>query len=196
MIKALLVVAHPDDEVIFFWWALQNPDLQLSILCCSSDENNPDRKKWAHRKNGLIALCEDLKVPVKILPWGSGFYKLDGRTGKAAEFEKSVIDEVDKSEWEIVISHNPWGEYGHLDHIRVHNILAQRFPGQLVMCDAMMETEWTLPDERRKRSCAATEDVGNIITHYSKCAEFYKGIRAWTWNKPPIESCGIAWIRK
>lgn len=185
---ALIVVAHPDDEVIFFWWALQHPGLRCSILCCSSDANNPARKKWARRKDGLFALGSNLNIPVTCLDYNSEFYKTDGRSGEAALFADHVMSRIRATPHDVIITHNAWGEYGHLDHIRINQIVGCM--GQSVQhCDTFLPSEWmpsgtSEPQQEGLRKCFI-----NDMPHYERCKKNYTDIRCWTWDRGPITTC-------
>ena len=38
--KVVMVLAHPDDEIIFGWPIFQDDDYEKEIIMCSSDFNN------------------------------------------------------------------------------------------------------------------------------------------------------------
>ena len=61
-----IIMAHPDDEVIFGWMVLKEID---KILICSSDFNNPDRAWCKNRKLALQEVCKELKVECECLDY-------------------------------------------------------------------------------------------------------------------------------
>jgi LmbE family N-acetylglucosaminyl deacetylase len=192
--KVLIVVAHPDDEVIFFWWALQNPAWRCSLLCCSSDVNNPKRQKWAHRKNVLAGLCGKLGIEHRCLDYDSEFYKLDGRSGQVADFGRHVIDEVRKFDFDFICTHNRWGEYGKLDHCLIHYIVSCEFENVLVS-NIFVPTEWS-PHHGiiGAASHGFVERFSNNTDLYHDWEMHYRTGRAWTWNKDMVNECLVKQI--
>ena len=73
--KVLMILAHPDDEVILGWPVLQDPSFDKEILVCSSDRNNPARQQYAHRREALAAMCESFVFPYTCLDYDSDFFR-------------------------------------------------------------------------------------------------------------------------
>ena len=196
--RALLLIAHPDDEVIFFWWALQNPAWKLSILCVTSDRYNEQRKKWAKRSEGLFALCSERQINIACMHEDSGFARRTGRNGFLAGIEKGIMsnyfsleEESENGEFDYVITHNLWGEYGHTDHIWIHNFARRAFK-KVMTSDIFVKNEWTsfLPAasllKNAKGGCGQFE---NNTDEYEELKFHYDKIRCWTWNQEPIKTC-------
>ena len=62
--KVVMVLAHPDDEIIFGWPIFQDDDYEKEIIMCSTDFNNPVRQEYAHRKLLLQEVCDKYEIPL------------------------------------------------------------------------------------------------------------------------------------
>jgi len=116
-----IVMAHPDDEVIFGWPVLKQAS---SILICSNDKNNVDRAWCRYRYKALEEVGELIGIPVKSLDYPSDFYKLNARDGSLRRFMDDVQSNIDKRA-DSIFTHNWMGEYGHMDHLLIYQIITQ-----------------------------------------------------------------------
>ena len=194
--KILMVLAHPDDEVIFGWPILQRKGIEKEVLICSSDEHNPNRAWCAKRKHTLFNLCKSLGIPCRCLRYNSAFYKADARKGELKQIRQTISEEIRKTEFDFVFTHNPLGEYGMLDHILVHNIVMSTVNKGILISDILLENIWTPTktiSESYKRVYYTRKFSSNALdmTFYNKCKEFYTKDRVWTWNKPPVVACSV-----
>jgi hypothetical protein len=109
---ALVIVAHPDDEIIWCGGLmLQNPDWDWSVLSLSR-KNDPDRCPKFHRVCDILgakAFISDLddSSPLKPINW-------------RREIARRVIECLDRHDWDLLITHGSNGEYGHQRHQEVH----------------------------------------------------------------------------
>jgi len=188
--KTLMVVAHPDNEIICGWPVLQDPEHEVSILCCSSDRYNEARKKWARRAEGLAALCSHFGIKSICLDNPSGFYKTNSRDGSLSNVIQGIVRAVMQFDFDQIYKHNFWGEYGHLDHQLVHNVIACNFHN-VITSDMFIESNWTPYKNIRGRFASDANPVENDLEHYAKCKSFYDDIHCWTWNKEAVRSCSV-----
>jgi LmbE family N-acetylglucosaminyl deacetylase len=176
-----LLIAHPDDEVIFFWWALKEID---KIVCCSSDLNNPERVWCKNRKKALFAVGEALNVPVKCFDYNSEFHRLQPRIKELINLQSNIKQEVEGT----IYTHNFWGEYGHLDHILVNQI-ALSLCNRMVVSDIVDDGQWfnvrKLNQGRLFRQAEIDMDL------YNQLKEIYDKHGCWTWSREPIKECFI-----
>lgn len=117
--RALLVVAHPDDETIFAGGLiLRSRETRWTVVCCTDDGN---RK----RQEEFLCACE-------FLAQHSGNFVepvfLDLILQQNGHIEHLELVEVLKSyarRYDIVFTHNSQGEYGNEDHKLVHRCVIE-----------------------------------------------------------------------
>jgi LmbE family N-acetylglucosaminyl deacetylase len=132
--KSVLVVAHPDDEVLWFSSILD--DVTSIVIVFMDTEQRPDRD--AARKASLaeheyrdkIVLLDLAQVkshnastwpqPVETA-YGLHLGRLpaldDAYAEQAARVTAALAPHIDGAL--NVFTHNPWGEYGHEDHVQL-----------------------------------------------------------------------------
>jgi hypothetical protein len=184
--KLDIIVAHPDDEIIFFWFALKHAK---RIICCTNDLNiNFPKSKfweksWIHRQTAFEEIGKLLGIEVINLGYNSGFVSLPKE--EITKLSNKIYDLI-KDE-ETVITHNAWGEYGHPDHILVHNIIKESGK-TLLVSDIMLEgkglikfTPYPKPEIKDFLEVTNTD-----LNFYEKCKEIYTKYNVWTWYQKPI----------
>lgn len=133
--RATLVVAHPDDEVLFFSSILSR--VERVIVCLPEDEQRTEQTRARRRvaaaypRGGvdLLALETPGATPFQVLDTETEF-GVEIRDARArARYERaSLLVRAELSERlsgsRVVFTHNPWGEYGHADHVLVHRAVS------------------------------------------------------------------------
>ena len=115
--KALVIVAHPDDETIWMSGTImKNPQINWTILslCRASDADRaPKFKKVCHflkAKPLITDLDDENKISLKRI---------------LQEITKIIIKQIDKREFDYIFTHGANGEYGHPRHIATHIAVKQ-----------------------------------------------------------------------
>jgi hypothetical protein len=192
----LMVLAHCDDELVCGWPILQNPDIKKSLIIISSDRHNPVRNWCGHRKFVTQDLCKLLGINLTVLDYNSEFYKLDHRSGKLAGLEKDILKAVNKVPFDYLFTHNPHGEYGHLDHIFVFNLLNRANCSPLLISDITMESDWTSisPTSKGFKAAFHRNQVSSVDldkSFYRKTMRFYETRGVWTWSQDPCSKANL-----
>jgi LmbE family N-acetylglucosaminyl deacetylase len=123
----LLVVAHPDDELL---WGGANLVLEPGWhVVCSTNLNNPVRSAEFYK---TMSWCNVLKYDM---------YSVEDKyTEEEAEADRlydgtpfdSALQELAKKSWKLVLTHNDKGEYGHEHHRKVNRMVLKYFPSAKV----------------------------------------------------------------
>lgn len=174
-----ILIAHPDDELLFCWPVLHQAK---RIVCASSDLNNPQRTWCRERRFCLEEVGRRIGAEVICFDYDSEFYQMPHRSGELKEFAKKIMSAL---QWPV-FTHNAWGEYGHLDHILMHQIAMAS--GHSVWCsDISIELDW-LP--MRKYLMAGTEaDLDQ--KQFDELKAIYDAKGCWTWSFDIPKHCGI-----
>lgn len=116
-----MIVAHCDDETIFGGYdLLQNNNWTVIVIT-----NPSSNKKNKHRKNEFINISK--KANFKYEFWN---YKNDKHSVKNWNINEIItrIDNLIKNNnFNMILTHNLKGEYGHLHHKTIHTILYDNF---------------------------------------------------------------------
>ena len=127
--KKALVVAHPDDEILFFSSVMEAVD-QI-IVCFGPSRNNSiteGRKKlqsryplknieWLNIQESHVFLSGNWNSP-KLNDFGMVVTRNKNDYEKNFKYLAKSL-KLKLSSFDVVYTHNPWGEYGHEEHISV-----------------------------------------------------------------------------
>jgi hypothetical protein len=108
-LKRALVTAHPDDEVLWCGGLLQRGD--WTVICCSIPRRDPIR---AYK---FFDACAVLGVSARLFP------AIEPNPSENMPY----LDDVSLEEFDHIVTHNQWGEYGHLHHRNLHEHIKGRY---------------------------------------------------------------------
>lgn len=113
--RRALVVAHPDDEALWFGGLLIAEPGDWTIICCSIPRTDPIRA-WK-----FFDACDVLGAKGKLLPF--------------TEAEPSAplghLERLDLAPFDQIVTHGIVGEYGHAHHVAVNRYIAARWPEKM-----------------------------------------------------------------
>jgi len=192
----LMIYAHCDDEIVCGWPVFQNPAIRKTLLIASSDRHNESRRWCSHRGHVTQDLCRSLDVEAQVLDYGSDFYRLNHRDGSLSKFEDRVLQVVDSIDCDFIMTHNPFGEYGHLDHRFLSDLVIRTARVPVITTDIILPSDWTrtpptndLFSKLYFRNKIGSETID--LAFYTRVQRFYETRGAWTWSTPPSESASI-----
>jgi LmbE family N-acetylglucosaminyl deacetylase len=138
--RACIVAAHPDDEVLWFSSILDR--VGAVILCFEDCEEYPELGPGRRAALEVHPLphVTSLRLPepcsVHLVDWWStepdaygvrlnGPKATDERRAQYRESYRALRDALGERlrSFDIVFTHNPWGEYGHPDHVQVARVV-------------------------------------------------------------------------
>lgn len=160
----LLVVAHPDDETIFFGGAVMNERKYPWHLVCVTDGNADGR--GAERHQELLAAAKKLGIK-RVDQWDFPDHfesRLD--LGRLNERLRSLPMPAE------IYTHGPLGEYVHAHHQDVCLAVHRAFPKKKIWSPA-----WNAyPEKLIKLTPAQFKKRGEILQLYSKETSRFLGL--------------------
>jgi len=104
----LMIVAHPDDDIIWGGSHLIDDDYLVVCITCGTNQTRVEEfeKVMAATNDDYIMLDYPDKTNGKRNNWNSVYENITNSL-------KAIIDYKD---WDTVVTHNPDGEYGHIQH--------------------------------------------------------------------------------
>ncbi len=193
---SVLIVAHPDDECL--WFSSLLADIGSVVICYTDHPHLAD--VGASRRKALAQLPE--KFVSLDLPEVDTFASIDWDHPQPTEFGlqlrhphieqryqdnfRTLPAKLDKhlQGKKNVFTHNPWGEYGHADHVQLYCVLRQ-------LQASYGYTLWHSNYVSNQTINRAMEYVDGFATDYwilptdaveaQRIAEIYREAGCWTW---------------
>lgn len=202
--KILMVLAHPDDEVVFGWPLVQTgltSGTELSLLTLSDNRG----KRGDGPVNALAEICAANRIHlIDVERVDSNFYRTPPRYSKPVLssvinlFQDSVKEAIAEVCPDFIFTHNPMGEYGHGDHRFVFNIVSM-FSIPLMMTDICFTNPCHLsskeiPDIYRKRFYNYADGQYYLLDMdwYTRMRIIYEKHKAWSWSgHDPVKECNM-----
>jgi LmbE family N-acetylglucosaminyl deacetylase len=197
-VRSAIVVAHPDDESL--WLSSVLASVSRVVFCFGDPFERP--KMSAARRRAVAALplagLVDLKVPesgggfsidwTKLTQEGIEISDAAARGRYNANYLRLVaLLRPLLTGYSDVYTHNPWGEYGHAEHIQVYRAVAalQDELGYTVwFSNYVGPTSWSLAQQLGRRPCWADRRVVQPDKVTARgLMRVYRRHGAWTWTR-------------
>lgn len=117
-VDKLMIVAHPDDETI---WGGGHLEEGGYLVVCFTDGYNKVRKD--EFKNAVTSL-NDSNIPIIFDFPDKTFHKRDNWYGIKYKVFKTVDNLLKMKDWNLIVTHNKDGEYGHIHHKAISEIVS------------------------------------------------------------------------
>lgn len=129
MKKALVIVAHPDDETIWMGGAilsLKDIDWTIFSLCRRNDQNRAPKFKKVCAHYGARSLISDLE--------DEGIMDVKE---SLSEIKKRIITRFAGEKFAYIFTHGYNGEYGHERHIGTHLAVKNLVKKKIISCEKL-----------------------------------------------------------
>lgn len=174
----LLIVAHPDDEIL--WFSPQSFDLIVISFLARHD------RPYARSCRELAIADHPLKDRITLLNIEeSGFWKDNRRVNQLQASRKILNNSLLKLKKQFsfseIFTHNSKGEYGHDDHILVNELVTSIFTESNIFSPVDLDNI----NEQMQ-----TILIKNDLDFYLHVKEVYIKNKAWTWEHdymPPAD---------
>jgi phage regulator Rha-like protein len=161
-VDKLLIVAHPDDEVL--WGGLNLMSQSGWFVVCSTNINDPVRSREFFKTMSYAAATKFVMFDVEDTYVEEDYEADDLYDGSV--FDKA-LQQLAKKDWKVVLTHNEVGEYGHAHHRKVHRMVKALFPQAKFFADGHNPTAGDLNEKKELlQFYQKTQDV---------CRKIYNG---------------------
>ncbi len=198
--RTAIVVAHPDDEILWLSSAMASAD--RIVFCFGDPFNRPDlseRRRLAVAELDLPQLI-DLKLPesgagfsvdwARARPTQAGVEITDGSARARYETNVPILTEALRAalaHCDDVFTHNPWGEYGHAEHIQVYRVvtaLQAEFGFVVWFSNYVGPLSWPLARRLSSTPCwTQRRTVRPDLFTARRLMRVYRRHQAWTWTR-------------
>lgn len=107
-----MIVAHPDDETLWGAGLLFRYPKNWTVICCTIPYHDPIRAEKFHEACAVLGATNSVVR----------------QHGERA----GPIEIHDLSYFDLIVTHNAAGEYGHVQHKELHNAIKPRWPDKTI----------------------------------------------------------------
>ena len=170
--KALCLVAHPDDCVIFAYSFIHNhPELHWTICYLTYTEQDP-------RGAELAEFWSRRCIPTQFLGYVDDYRDIENRrisfdTGEAHQAIQYLCKNFD-----IILTHDAEGDYGHIHHKFVHSCVPEHHPHVITFAPPGAGTDTYMIPE-------GTYNLSELPQHRQIVESFHSRGHANCYSVPP-----------
>ena len=195
MKKGILIVAHPDDEILFFSSVIKK--VEKIIVCFGPTRNkivNEGRKQLVESNTFKNFIFLQIKESSSVEPDHWEFPRRTHFGMNVKKNEKEYRDNFDKivgrlddyiTHNENIYTHNPWGEYGHEEHVQVFRAveeIAEKKKCNIFVSGYVSDLSLNLAKLEVKNISNKPIFYDTPLELTKEYSEIYKQFNCWTWN--------------
>ena len=203
MSRKILIYAHPDDEIIFSSSLIDCSDLIIICFTNTPDKieinkgrslfkNNPYKQNFVFLDLKESASLDYFLINKKDISTNLNGYLSIKYHPNNKDFQRNnklIFNNLKKLiiPGDVIYTHNPWGEYGHIEHIQVFNCLMKLKTDLDFKFDVFVNAYFgrrTYGFMSEKLHLLETKPI-KLETNkdvYRKASEIYKINNCWTWD--------------
>lgn len=165
----LMIVAHPDDEVLWGGAHLIDDDYLVVCVTCG----NSRRRVREFQK--VMKLTGDKYIMLGYPDKTNG--ERDNWDSVRDDITKDLQKIVDLKEWDLIVTHNRNGEYGHIHHKMTHKIVTSVAPHENLYFFGRYYTKKKIVDAEDELPRIDADDLDykvNVLIEVYKSQKFIK----------------------
>jgi len=196
MSKSLLVVAHPDDEILWFSSIIEKIDKIIIVFSGTEAKSVSDGRKIIlnnnllpyHKKVSFLEIDESGSFDKA--NWDFPTINKFGIKNKIPAYEENYykIHNILKNElssYDIIYTHNPCGEYGHEEHVQIFKVIIDNYnyeKQQIWVSGYFSDRSYKLMNFHQNyfSDHIISDQINLNLCNYVK--KIYVDNKAWTWN--------------
>jgi len=127
--RAIAIVAHPDDEIIFMGGTImKNPQIDWTVfsLCRASDKDREPKFFRVCKKNNVKGTIADLEDENRM-----------SIAKSVPMIEKLILEKIKNKKFDYIFTHGANGEYGHKRHIGVYESVKKLIKNKVLKPEAV-----------------------------------------------------------
>lgn len=139
----LIVVAHHDDETLFCGGLLielskKKIDIYLIVISDIKEENTNYESKFKYNNFKNILKLFNIKYKELNIKNNLEIENIDDYKSKIKDFNlldfksENKLYKIDKNKYDVILTHNIEGEYGHKQHIFTHHLIKKYMDNKLI----------------------------------------------------------------
>ena len=159
--RAIAMVAHPDDYVIFAYSFIHaHPELDWTVCYLTYTATD-------YRGSELKAFWERRGISTRFLGYVDDWHDIENKQISFDEANAWIDIQEAVSGYNIVLTHNQEGDYGHLHHVFVHQAVADYHPNMVTFAGSDKgNVKFTIP--------TGTYTLDELPEHGSIIARFHQ----------------------
>lgn len=123
-VDKVMIVAHPDDEMI--WGGIHLLKDRYLVVCMTNANTRKYGKTRAREFKKVLNKTQDIGIILNY-PDYNNRHKVDRWTKCSKSMMKDLTTLLAYKDWKEVVTHNEQGEYGHIHHKKVHQFVTRCF---------------------------------------------------------------------